>query len=47
MDCDRKLAQYRQTLDAGGDPIEVAKWMNEVRAKRLDAEGRLADLACQ
>jgi hypothetical protein len=46
-DCDRKLAQYRQTLEAGGDPIEVAKWINEVKAKRLDAERRLADLAPQ
>jgi site-specific DNA recombinase len=32
--CDRKLAQYRATLDAGGDPAIVARWITETEAER-------------
>ena len=32
--CDRKLAQYRATLDAGGDPAVVARWITETEAER-------------
>lgn len=40
-DCDRRMARYRTTLDAGGDPHEIGKWMAETRAERLKAEGQL------
>jgi site-specific DNA recombinase len=33
-DCERKLAQYRATLDAGGDPLIVARWITETEAER-------------
>jgi len=33
-DCDRKLAQYRATLDAGADPATVARWITETEAER-------------
>lgn len=37
-DCDRRLAKYRATLDAGADPVVVAGWMAEVQGERLKAE---------
>ncbi|MDH2426478.1 recombinase family protein [Sphaerisporangium sp. TRM90804] len=40
-DCDRRMIRYRSTIDAGGDPQEVGKWMAETRAERLQAEGRM------
>ncbi|GAA3543289.1 hypothetical protein GCM10022419_024320 [Nonomuraea rosea] len=40
-DCDQRMTRYRATLDAGGDPQEVGKWMAETRAERMQAEGRL------
>lgn len=33
-ECDRKLAQYRATLDAGADPATVARWITETEAER-------------
>lgn len=33
-DCDRKLAQYRATLDAGGDPATVVGWITETETER-------------
>jgi site-specific DNA recombinase len=33
-ECDRKLDQYRATLDAGADPVTVARWINETEAER-------------
>jgi hypothetical protein len=33
-ECDRKLAQYRATLDAGADPASVAGWISETEAER-------------
>jgi site-specific DNA recombinase len=32
--CDRKLDQYRATLDAGADPTTVARWITETEAER-------------
>jgi len=32
--CDRRLAQYRATLDAGADPATVARWITETEAER-------------
>jgi site-specific DNA recombinase len=32
--CDRKLDQYRATLDAGADPATVARWITETEAER-------------
>jgi site-specific DNA recombinase len=40
-DCDRRMIRYRSTLDAGGDPQEIGKWMAETRAERMQAEGRM------
>jgi site-specific DNA recombinase len=34
VDCDRKLAQYRATLDAGAEPATVARWITETEAER-------------
>ena len=33
-DCDRKLVQYRATLDAGAEPATVARWITETEAER-------------
>ncbi len=33
-ECDRKLAQYRAALDAGADPVTVARWITETEAER-------------
>jgi site-specific DNA recombinase len=33
-ECDRKLAQYRATLDAGGNSLTVAAWIAEVEAEK-------------
>ncbi|WP_078857094.1 hypothetical protein [Streptomyces sp. NBRC 109706] len=40
-DCDQKLARYQTTLDAGGDPVTIAAWTNDVRARRTKAQARL------
>jgi site-specific DNA recombinase len=45
VDCDRRLKQYRATLDAGADPALVAGWMAEVQGERLLAERDLAEAA--
>ncbi|GAA4511416.1 hypothetical protein GCM10023096_17930 [Nonomuraea ferruginea] len=39
--CDRKLGQYRSALDAGGDPIEIAGWINETKIERAHLVGEL------
>jgi hypothetical protein len=41
VDCDARLARYRATLDAGGDPAVVAKWIKETQAQRAVAEQQL------
>jgi site-specific DNA recombinase len=43
-DCDRRMSAYRATLDAGGDPGEIAAWMTDTRKRRTQAEGRLRDI---
>jgi site-specific DNA recombinase len=40
-DCDRRLANYRKTIDAGGPSATIASWMAEVEAERLAAEREL------
>jgi hypothetical protein len=40
-DCDRKLAQYRATFDAGGDPQTVSTWITEATTERLRAQAEL------
>jgi hypothetical protein len=40
-DSDTKIAQYRATLDAGGDPTLVAGWISETMAVRNAAQARL------
>jgi hypothetical protein len=40
-ECDAKIARYRATLDAGGDPALVAGWMRETTAIRNAAQARL------
>ena len=37
-DCDRKIAQYRASLDAGGDPVVIGPWIAEIQAKRVAAQ---------
>ncbi|MFN2526942.1 MAG: recombinase zinc beta ribbon domain-containing protein [Actinomycetota bacterium] len=41
-DCDGRLARYRATLEAGGDPKVVAAWIAEVQGERLHAEREIA-----
>ncbi len=33
-ECDRKLAQYRAALDAGGNSVTVAAWIAEIEAEK-------------
>ncbi|MGA5700628.1 hypothetical protein [Peterkaempfera bronchialis] len=40
-DCEAKLARYRAALDAGGDPLAIAQWTNEVRARKSAGEAQL------
>ena len=44
-DCDKRLAKYRQALDAGADATVVAGWMAEVQGERLRAEQVLGTAA--
>ena len=45
VECDRKLAQHRAVLEAGGDPKLVAGWSREIQKQRAQAEERLAELS--
>jgi hypothetical protein len=38
--CDARLAGYRATLDAGGDPQTIAEWTRQVKAERAAALAR-------
>ena len=38
---DRKLAQYRATLDAGANPATVAGWIEETEAQKQTYYGSL------
>ncbi|MEU4595957.1 hypothetical protein [Nocardia sp. NPDC023988] len=42
--CDRKLARYRDALDAGADPVTVAGWTRQTQAERQVAASQLASL---
>jgi site-specific DNA recombinase len=41
VDCDGRLARYREALEAGTDPAVVAEWISEVQAERSAAEKEL------
>ena len=43
-ECDRKIAQHRAVLEAGGDPKLVAGWTLEVQAQKATAQAQLAQL---
>ncbi|WP_345023791.1 hypothetical protein, partial [Actinomadura keratinilytica] len=36
-----RLARYRAALDAGADPVEVTKWINEAEQERAQLEAEL------
>jgi site-specific DNA recombinase len=38
---DRRLAQYRAALDAGGDPAVIGQWITDAQARKLVAEAQL------
>ncbi|HZM80897.1 MAG TPA: recombinase family protein [Candidatus Limnocylindrales bacterium] len=40
-ECNRKLATYRATLDAGGDPAVVSEWIAQTQAEKSLAEARI------
>ena len=40
-ECDRKLKQHRAVLEAGADPVEVTRWMNETKSERSATEAKL------
>jgi site-specific DNA recombinase len=40
-ECDERLAQYREALDAGADPAIVAGWIRELQAERRRLEHQL------
>ncbi|NRQ30616.1 recombinase family protein [Nonomuraea sp. NN258] len=40
-DVETKLARYRAAIEAGGDPAEIGRWVNEAKAERLKAEAEL------
>jgi hypothetical protein len=40
-ECDAKLTRYRAALDAGGDPVAIAEWTNEVKAQKIKAQAQL------
>lgn len=37
-DCDRKLAQYRATLDVGAEPASLVRWITETETQRASYE---------
>jgi site-specific DNA recombinase len=39
-ECDRKLATYRATLDAGGEPKVIGEWIAQTQATKSLAEAR-------
>ncbi len=40
-DADAKIRRYRDTLDAGGDPVLIASWISEATAIKKTAQARL------
>jgi hypothetical protein len=43
--CDAKIARYKATLDAGGDPAIVAGWITSTQAERAAALAQLRPIA--
>jgi site-specific DNA recombinase len=41
VDCEARLARYREALEAGTDAAVVARWISEVQAERRSAEEEL------
>jgi site-specific DNA recombinase len=41
VDCDVRLARYREALEAGTDPAVVSQWITEVQAERKSADEEL------
>ncbi|GAA2110579.1 hypothetical protein GCM10009802_07840 [Streptomyces synnematoformans] len=41
-ECDAKLTRYREALEAGTDPKLVARWTDEVQARRAEAVAQSA-----
>lgn len=39
-ECDQKLARHRAALEAGADPVLVARWMADTQARRAEAAAR-------
>jgi site-specific DNA recombinase len=44
---DQKTAQYRASLDAGGDPAVIGPWMAETQAQRVVAQAEIRSSAGQ
>lgn len=44
--CNRRLTQYRAALDAGADPVEVTKWINDAKQERAQLEAELRGTRC-
>ena len=40
-DAGRQLAQYRTTLDAGGDPVTISRWITEAAERERAARSEL------
>jgi hypothetical protein len=40
-DCDARLRQHREALEADADPKIIAGWMAETQARRAAAESRM------
>ncbi|MET7934295.1 hypothetical protein [Streptomyces sp. NPDC005322] len=40
-ECERRLARYQATLDAGADPAVVTQWINEAQRDRKAAQKKV------
>ena len=40
-DANQRMARYKATIDAGGDPAEIGAWITEAKAQRVQAEAEL------
>ena len=40
-DANQRMARYKATIDAGGDPAEIGAWITEAKAQRVQAETEL------
>jgi hypothetical protein len=41
VDLDKKIAQYRASLDAGGDPVVIGPWIAETQAQKVAAQAEI------